>query len=694
MYKKKGLILFCFCSLFFLAGCSSGTYDIDGPIPLQIVGIFESVLNDSDISNLTTWSSYKINSEINNISFDTSGFVNGSGTTNTIPKWTSSKFLGDSIITESGNTITINDNLIVNTEIETPKIVFNDSSIAHNWEINISGNNLLIKPTETISGANQLGLDAPVKLWESYIGTGFITTPLMKFDNVLNASDASVNVGFGYSPIVNVNGFVFSDSAVTAAGKYTTTTGQFVTNYFLFRGTPTFTSVIASQSPVSPFIFSATPTMEMDGVSNGAIGYAPQMFQSISNFRALNGGTFKNINGKGYTSKAVVFADEVGDEVEIDVYSHFETQNSGIGAGVGIKTISLINGLNMLDDTRALSVNGIKSLISSGSTKFFINHEGTAKSFFNGNITLSSLSSLCFINSSSCIYQNGDVLNITSPYVYGQNSSWLDVTIRTDDYDESKFGKASTTLVDMTNVRDVNGNIDHTKLSDVGKILRQTQIIERHDKITTYKYECEKVLTQEYINTHNITPTQIIEIENNLKENPIMETFDSFQENRSCISIPSYTYIPVYKTINISEHSLGKEWAKHEQILYDIHEVSDYYIDAQGIGTVEIKDELLAESIRIASPKIDKSKDLKSLKDPDMYTYSDGNVKHDEFDSYKLKTSTKKVKNPVTGVVEEITESKPTIDISYEVVQLKREIAMLKEIICLKDKSKYGEMCN
>ena len=57
-------------------------------------------LSGTDATNVSHWSPVGIGGD-------------GYGTTNTIPKWTSSSVLGNSNITDNGDTITINGNLMV-----------------------------------------------------------------------------------------------------------------------------------------------------------------------------------------------------------------------------------------------------------------------------------------------------------------------------------------------------------------------------------------------------------------------------------------------------------------------------------------------------------------------------------------------------------------------------------------------------
>ncbi len=168
-------------------------------------------------------------------------------------------------------------------------------------------------------------------------------------------------------------------------------TNQPVSLFALFISSTVFSTVTPGAHLITPKIFVASPSFEATNVVATLPNFGPGVIWG-QNF--ASDPTFKSTGASGdlTVEKYEAFASEItgtttlGGTLLISEFNDIIINASAL-SGAGTQTLTLRNMITMVDDTNAVTLNGIISTLSAGATKKFINHTGTAVSVFGGAVT-------------------------------------------------------------------------------------------------------------------------------------------------------------------------------------------------------------------------------------------------------------------------------------------------------------------
>lgn len=285
-----------------------------------------------------------------------------------------------------------------------------------------------INTTLGLGASNLVGTDGSGNLTNGVGALGFIDT------NVLGGVQSSAN---SYNQIIiqnTSNGTTASSDFIVTNNNSTATTfyGDFGINSSGFTGSSSFNlanavfltatsgdlAIGTTTNNIIRFLTNSSSTDAVQISNGGAVGSAnlfginavlttsgstsPNTYQAYNKFQIAHTATSaltNNTNGligiygsinvtgaSGTTSQSNTFLSEFilnSAAAIVTAHNGLHIIDASVSGGGSLTTH---NGILFDDLTAASNNNGIKSLISSGSNKYFINHSGTAVSYFGGYV--------------------------------------------------------------------------------------------------------------------------------------------------------------------------------------------------------------------------------------------------------------------------------------------------------------------
>jgi hypothetical protein len=294
--------------------------------------------------------------------------VTGTGTTNTLPKFTGASSLGNSNISDSGTIITLGSTTFI-------------SSGSFGIGTGIIDSNLSITKNITGSGGNPNGIYQNSTIQSDATGSAYVNRTL------ISTQAASFT-------LVNLNHYYAEQGTFGAGSTVTTQTGFYArssligaTNNYGFRG----------QIPSGTNRWN----LYMDGTANNYV--AGSLAIGSTSITGINLFVAKNITGSaaayGVLQQGVVQSDVTGgfgfyNQLNTQAasfttnYSHFLAVQNSIGAGSVITTQVGYNVASNL--TSGTNNYGFRGQIPSGTNRFNLFLDGTANNFLAGNTGIGS----------------------------------------------------------------------------------------------------------------------------------------------------------------------------------------------------------------------------------------------------------------------------------------------------------------
>ncbi len=288
---------------------------------------------------------------------------------------------------QSGDLITTgkissNSLFVINTA---PNLTFTDvTANAVNYSIKVDGDDMTISPDAQAIG-QILNLDSQMT-WMKNLANPVGTINLVDFSPTYATNNDFVTL-INVEPTDTMTG-TSTFTALKVDGTRTgTTTGTWLSS--TFRVVNTLVSERATTTQWGGRIFESAYFIEINDVtSTGSAGFG---FVDWSSF--FSNPTFQVRGSSGVGTQGLMIGLFSGiniKELSSGTATLKEFRDFDIVASTksGTPTFTTRNMINVADETNALNVNFINSVLSSGANKYFINHTGTAKSFFGGNVTI------------------------------------------------------------------------------------------------------------------------------------------------------------------------------------------------------------------------------------------------------------------------------------------------------------------
>ena len=368
------IILFLLSFVFFLA--------LDNQNLIFITGEnLSDAFNDSNISNNTGWTSYKINSEIQNANITSLNFTEGSvpfvNANGTLSEDNSNFFWDDTnnkLRFGNNNSIYSPSNNVLNIGAQGQDQIEMDSSA-----MTITPN-----PVGTRS-VGQLTIDGGIDLFPSYAtrGSGFNSKGLIDFSQTFTSPGPTQDIGFTFNPKINTDltSGIYLGSAVAGSPSFTHTINMPSGVYFLFLGSPSVTVPNTDNvNPMTLAVFDSNPRYKIDGGNNSLGTFTQRGFHTKGEYIADTFGNFEANSWIGYVSDFTATS-ILGGTVNVNEVVHFKANPS-----IENNVKAVINneiGLYIPDMTASTKSVGIKS---ENNGAFFIEHEGSAPSYFEGDV--------------------------------------------------------------------------------------------------------------------------------------------------------------------------------------------------------------------------------------------------------------------------------------------------------------------
>jgi hypothetical protein len=172
--------------------------------------------------------------------------------------------------------------------------------------------------------------------------------------------------------------------------------GFTISTFVLFGASTKFTTITEDAELIAPILFAAQPefiatnvtaTIPTKSLFPPVFVFPPRNFWSNTKF--VSSGASGNLSAElyiGYDSY-VRLTSAAGGSCVIDEYVDIRMYDSIMSTG-GTNTLTERDYIQMWDETSAVTINGIQSLITAGATKKFINHTGGAASQHTGDFTI------------------------------------------------------------------------------------------------------------------------------------------------------------------------------------------------------------------------------------------------------------------------------------------------------------------
>jgi len=186
------------------------------------------------------------------------------------------------------------------------------------------------------------------------------------------------------SPTVTFDGFITTVTVLDSAGTYENIAAVGAT-WTMFSGNPRVFSQTSAIPPASgPTIFSAIGEFASAGTVNvGAIGTLTG-YSYTSRVDAEDTSTMGVTNMNAFTA-APTFAKSAGATLTVTTARGLLLSNPGLS---GTPTITNYVGVDIVDLTRGTNIFGIRSVMNSAASKYFLRATGTAQSTHRGNFIL------------------------------------------------------------------------------------------------------------------------------------------------------------------------------------------------------------------------------------------------------------------------------------------------------------------
>jgi hypothetical protein len=270
------------------------------------------------------------------------------------------------------------------------------------WQIhNPTGTeDLTIEPhTQSLlpTPSRHLILDSEVILWPSLPSTtgSVVNANVVTWDPTftMNNSFGTLFTCIKLNPIVTHDSQVAIGTFLSAGGTQTNTvTALFAATFSLFFCNTTFRTETANGVIMPATIFRTDHTIATVGVTATCAEVGGQWSRSFSSSPRFHssgaGGQLTVDRFTGLDMGGGLNTIDADGSVTVTEWNEFETMDLAF-QGSGTNEVVTRNALKLADDTNSTNVNGILSAISSGANKKFINHTGTAVSFFGAAIEAS-----------------------------------------------------------------------------------------------------------------------------------------------------------------------------------------------------------------------------------------------------------------------------------------------------------------
>jgi hypothetical protein len=280
------------------------------------------------------------------------------------------------------------------------------SVATENWGASAHGNEWQLHTVPNGSTTQTLALT----IGQDQSGT-FESSLVVKEDVTLNESQADLTgvnsaTAVTHSPTFTASGTVNTFKVLNDESQITVGTSSIFT-YSGWNHQPTLTSTVAPAGAHAATMFGSAPTLT---TSTAAVPPASCVsFVSDPNIVAENvaAGTGNSVHG--YKANAEITANGASGTITVPAVYGLQSSTrltAGTAGGSatltnlydlsvggvttsgasGTKVLTNHYGLHIVDDTLATNYHGVWSDITSGANKYFINHTGTAKSAFGGDV--------------------------------------------------------------------------------------------------------------------------------------------------------------------------------------------------------------------------------------------------------------------------------------------------------------------
>jgi hypothetical protein len=421
----------------------SGTAPITYNSTTGAIGITQATTSTDGYLSSTDWNTF--NSKQSTLTNP----ITGTGTTNTVPKFTSASALGNSNITDTGSLITLGSN----TNVSSGALGIGTSSLS-NISLNIAKN--ITGATSIFSVIQQGAVQSDVTSIVYSIGSTLNTqATTFTLNNFLHFRAAQGTIGAG-STVTNQYGFLVHSSLTGATNNY----GFFSD---LTAGTNRWNIFMSGNA--NNYLAGRLALGSTAGISSS----------NLSNRLSITGGTTSNGTdveatvSSDVTSEARGFSSVIGTSASSFTLAnlvHYRASQATIGAGSSITTqTAFFANSNIIGATTNY---GFRGSIPSGTNRWNIYMDGTANNYMAGSLGIG-VSPTAFLhvkggNNNSMIVDN-DGSQYTPIYI-SNNGSVRAFNV----WDNTNLAFQVGTAVASSSLQLVTNNIERMRITAGGSV--------------------------------------------------------------------------------------------------------------------------------------------------------------------------------------------------------------------------------